>query len=236
MKCKNCDKEIPQRAENSPTPEETTPNYLIEADENEWMFLTAAINNIEKEEVVTASGIEEQNFVAKLLSKIYCLRCKNLIKNKVITQHFWSLENKKNLMTNEGMEYTLAELGIRYNNGILRFKPDLILHHSHNEQHTNLEQQKLIFEIKTKQYSRKTFFKDFFKLNVYIDKLNFQQAVFLSIGKPVEKIETLIKSYIDKGYYISNEYKRIYFVICPDAENFKKDIAVYTLNKNLSTN
>ena len=247
MKCKNCGAETPQgNLKNSSKRKNKSLKYLEEtsSDNLDNIYLKCllrAIRNINSKEVYTEHKIEERNFVTYLFLHIRCLLCEKGIKIGSIP--LITIENNKIIHSDEydnndidSFKETAKHFNIDIENNSFSCQPDLIIHEEHNSKNLTTDRQHLIIEAKTKTYGKKKFDKDFFKLNSYISKLMFRNAVFLSIGKPVEKIETLIKSYIDKGYYISNEYKRIYFVICPDAENFNKDIAVYTLNKDLSTN
>ena len=241
MKCKNCDKEIPKgnpkdssksKNESLKYLEETTSDNL---DNIYLKCLLRAIRNINSKEVYTEHKIEERNFVTYLFSEMRCLLCEESIELCYIP--LMTIENNKIIHSDENdhndidsFKKTAKYFNINIEGNSFSCQPDLIIHEEHNSKNLTTDRQHLIIEAKTKIYSKKRFAKDFFKLNSYISKLNFKNAVFLSIGKPVEKIEKLINSYKIDGHYLCNEYKRIYFVICPDAENFNNDIKIYTLN------
>jgi hypothetical protein len=87
--------------------------------------------------------------------------------------------------------------------------PDLVIHNSHNpEKGKTGEGQFLILEAKTtKRLNGYYFMRDFFKLNLYIAGLRFQNAVCLVINKPVSKIDDYIGTYKKKDYYWYDEVK-----------------------------
>ena len=113
----------------------------------------------------------------------------------------------------------------------LQCYPDFVFHESNNPNSTISEYQHLILEAKTsKNLSSKDFCKDFFKLNLYIEKLNFRSAVYLLINTQKSTVEKFINEYIKEYGFISTANGKIYFLI---QENLKSDIKLYSFDKEI---
>ena len=66
----------------------------------------------------------------------------------------------------------------------------------------------MILEAKTtNRLTSYQFMRDFFKLNLYIVGLRFQNAVSLVINKPANIIDDYIGTYKKKGFYLCNEIR-----------------------------
>lgn len=101
----------------------------------------------------------------------------------------------------------------------LQLIPDFIIHK--NQTDKEFESQRLIAEVKTENtLSYKKFVWDFFKLNIYVEKFNFQNGVFLSINTKQASIESFIDNYIQSGLYLTHKTKDVYIII---KENFSSD-------------
>lgn len=84
--------------------------------------------------------------------------------------------------------------------------PDLVIHTSHNAKANNSSGQYVAIEAKTtKNLGRTAFWRDFFKLNVYLCSLSFKKAIYLIVNTKRERIEYLIEKYFDEEYFISKE-------------------------------
>ena len=81
--------------------------------------------------------------------------------------------------------------------------PDLVIHNSHNPKSGESDEgQFLVLEAKTtRRFGVHYFMRDFFKLNLYLSRLHFRNAVSLVVNKPARKIDDYIGSYKKKDYY-----------------------------------
>lgn len=83
--------------------------------------------------------------------------------------------------------------------------PDFLIHKSNRIHDKNVENQLLILEAKTTQkLTPKAFYWDMFKLNMYIEKLNFNVAVYLIVNSTFKKINKFVYNYI-RNYWHSNK-------------------------------
>lgn len=109
--------------------------------------------------------------------------------------------------------------------------PDFIIHQNHDELDLDQKKQHLALEAKSEtSITQKQFDWDFFKLNNYLDILNYSNAVYLLIGPQQMDIENLLNNYISNEYYLSERHKaNIYFVIkgVPQKDEFSSE---YTNN------
>lgn len=99
--------------------------------------------------------------------------------------------------------------------------PDFFIHKHQNEK--NNINQKLIVEVKTKpNIDENDFFLDLFKLNIYVEKYNFQNGVFLILNNEITRVQTLAKNYLKRRLYLAPINRdRIYFYI---KSSFQADI------------
>jgi len=104
--------------------------------------------------------------------------------------------------------------------------PDFFIH----KQQDNREEafQKLAVEAKTtSQIDDDDFFLDLFKLNVYVEKYNFQNGVYLIANNNSNTVRQLAKSYLKQRLYLAPHNRdRIYLFIKP---NFNSDIEIIKL-------
>ncbi|WP_151087886.1 hypothetical protein [Hymenobacter baengnokdamensis] len=94
--------------------------------------------------------------------------------------------------------------------------PDFLIHHAQSDwEHKN---QKLVVEAKTSPKLRFTEFAlDFFKLNVYAEKHNFQNSVYLIVHNSFESIQDLFTEYRQEGFYLSpHNLENIYLFLKKD--------------------
>jgi hypothetical protein len=104
--------------------------------------------------------------------------------------------------------------------------PDFFIH---NQQDNREEAfQKLAVEAKTTdQLYEDDFFLDLFKLNVYVEKYNFQNGVYLIANNNSNTVRHLAKSYLRQRLYLAPHNKnRIYLFIKP---NYNSDIETIKL-------
>jgi hypothetical protein len=110
--------------------------------------------------------------------------------------------------------------------GVLEFDtiPDFFIHK--NEHDRLPENQKLIIEFKTERnVPENRFMWDFFKLNVYLEKLNFQTACFVAINNSQDRMKQFLTKYLN-NYYLSNHTDRLYILIKETYESSPIDFSV----------
>ena len=107
--------------------------------------------------------------------------------------------------------------------------PDFFIHKEQNN--LDDESQKLAVEVKTAPtVNPNDFFLDLFKLNVYVEKYNFQNGVCLLINNDINRIKGLINRYKQEDFYIADtRHKRIYFFIKAD---YNSKIEILNLTDN----
>ncbi|MDR6372129.1 hypothetical protein J2795_003213 [Chryseobacterium bernardetii] len=105
--------------------------------------------------------------------------------------------------------------------------PDFFIHKDQDDM--SPENQRLIAEVKTERelpYER--FLWDFFKLTIYLNKYNFQNAVFLCIHTRKDTILKYIDQYIKERLYLPKSYSKLYIII---KENFLAKPEIFTLQE-----
>lgn len=110
------------------------------------------------------------------------------------------------------------------------FIPDFVIHSNEPNRKLTQESQKLIMEAKTTPHlTKKGFNWDFFKLNVYLNKLKYRNAVYLILNTPKVKIDQLLTSYFSEDYYYDKkQIHRFTFII---QESINELPMVYKLQK-----
>lgn len=95
--------------------------------------------------------------------------------------------------------------------------PDFIIH----TDYSNKKDQKLILEAKaTRNLLYNDFKWDFFKLNFYIESLDFKTAVYLIIGLDETKIQKRVDSYCSiENVYLANKIENLFIISIEDIES-----------------
>lgn len=174
-----------------------------------------AMEGISIEKCMTAPNkIIERNYV----SELKCAICKKAYKRKVEDDILVSVEVKKQI-DNAGT-------------GKSDYYPDIVFHESHEKKDAG--KQHMIGEVKTtKSLYLKNFKHDFLKLNLYLDKLNFEKAVYFLIYTSKEKVEKLLEEYMTQDdVYLSPKSENIFFLI--QGELHEK-VKIYRFNKTKET-
>lgn len=134
----------------------------------------------------------------------------------------------------KSIEATYKKLNNKNNNKTFKTIttiPDFFIH----KQQDNREEefQKLAVEAKTtNQLDGEDFFLDLFKLNVYVEKYNFQNGVYLIANNNSNTVRQLAISYLKQRLYLApNKSDRIYLFIKP---NFNSDVEIIKLIDLLS--
>lgn len=111
--------------------------------------------------------------------------------------------NKYISLTDRNVKETCEDLKFAVNENRIEVIPDIVIHDSYDPLAGKTgEGQLLALEVKTtKRLGQYYFMRDFFKLNLYLAGLHFQNAVFLVINKSASTIDDFIKVYNNKKYY-----------------------------------
>lgn len=151
--------------------------------------------------------ISERNYI---LSLVYNMGKADYIRNHTEYSFFQKPcfvggETSKEFQLEENeIKYTCEQLGYTIKENKIKVFPDLLIHNSHSKEAIDTGNQLLALEAKTsKRLGEEAFYRDFFKLNLYIDILHYENVVFLVINKSAKEIDDLIGKYINKKYYLS---------------------------------
>jgi len=173
----------------------------------------------------STSQIYERNYIINLASRL---------SSKKKTKEYINGEVAKMLhLTQDAQEHNLQDK--RYLNKYIEIKkkinkkyigekqiyvfPDFLIHDSlsFEPDKMNRETQHLIMEAKTTKITntKKVYFwLDFLKLNFYIEKLKFDNAVYFILGTPLSSINTYIQTYMDKIVLTCGEdINRLFFIV-----------------------
>lgn len=116
--------------------------------------------------------------------------------------------------------------------------PDFVIHTSHERMNENYNGQYLIMEAKTtSDLKNKDFYWDLFKLNLYVEKLEYNTAVYLIVNTTVSEVKSKVERYHKNKYWYSPKLRRlnrrrngekhhIFFLI---QENVEKAPQIYEL-------
>lgn len=183
------------------------------------------------------SATYERNFISRLNVKFDSYinssgRTYNLTTDIEVLKPF--IYNNEN--TESEIFKTYSNLKKNYTNEIatsLTTIPDFVFHL--NEKNLEEENQKLIIEAKTSEILDNFHFSiDLFKLNIYVDKFNFQNAVFLIVNNDIDLVKKRLKFYLLNKYYMSTvNLEKIYFFIKKDFNSELEEIKLSDLLENL---
>lgn len=95
--------------------------------------------------------------------------------------------------------------------------PDFLIHENHSpEKETwTRENQHIIIEAKTScNVNINSFFLDFYKLNLYLSYLHFENAIYLIVRTPISKIEEYLLEYEKQiKYFCEDNLDNLYFFV-----------------------
>ncbi|MDQ8141495.1 hypothetical protein [Chryseobacterium sp. CFS15] len=176
----------------------------------------------------------ENNFVTKLNEQYAILSYKKeILEPDELTRHF---QIPKKFIFSEYKDVEIEEAAYKIEMILdkeadlieeLNLIPDFFIHK--NQGDTNPDNQRLIAEVKTeRELPYKRFLWDFFKLTIYLNKYNFQNAVFLCIHTRKDTILKYIDQYIKERLYLPKSYSKLYIII---KENFLAKHEVFTLQE-----
>ena len=194
--------------------------------------------------------IYERNYIISLAS-IFAEKRVNLSNSNVELHGYINGEVAKKLHLNhETHKQTIQDKDRKYLEKYIKIKqmfkedykakeqihvfPDFLIHDSNSfdSDKVSRETQHLIMEAKTTKITdEKYFWLDFLKLNFYIEKLQFDNAVYLIIGTPLSSINTYIQNYMNKiGVTCGDEIHRLFFIV---QESLKSEPKLYQIKEIL---
>lgn len=176
------------------------------------MRMLAANPNLVANTVDKNSPILERNYILSMvynMGKADCL-CEDTFFQFDATSYFVGGETIKHISPNDlKMEQTRKALNFSLKENKIEAIPDLVIHNSHNPKSGNSDEgQFLILEAKTtRRLGEHYYMRDLFKLNLYMSRLHFQNAISLVINKPAIIIDDYIGTYNQKDYYWFSDAK-----------------------------
>ena len=181
---------------------------------------------VEERAVLSNRGtIEEINYIGELRCAV-----RNVINKNSRCFSFRPIitgEGGKEIFLLKPWEDSASHLGFKRGS----YRPDLVIHENNKKADLDERKQLLIIEAKTSKYiSDYNFCRDFFKLNVYIEYLSFQKAIYLILGNTAEYVDKKIKNYIENyKYQVTGYSDKLYFVI---QEKLNGDVELYQFNND----
>lgn len=90
--------------------------------------------------------------------------------------------------------------------------PDFIIHKDETDK--EFKNQRLIAEIKTEQnLNLSKFVWDFLKLNIYIEKFNFQTGIFLGVNFSSDSLQEYVDYYVKNKLFVTKRTDDLYFIV-----------------------
>lgn len=162
----------------------------------QWYLVTDCEND--------GTSILERNYVLSLVFQLGKMTNKD---SDFGTNVFPSGENNKYIGINlKEINETYKDLYEKELRPQFEAIPDLVIHTSHDKRAANSYGQHVILEAKTtKTLSKVAFFKDFFKLNVYLCSLKYEKAIYLIVNTEKNRIDDLIKLYFRNKLFKSKD-------------------------------
>lgn len=187
----------------------------IDSFENETIYIKscfAAMRTLAAKPNVVANTADEKSSVLErnyILSLVYNMgKADYLRENKdiVIDSGPYLVGGETNKLIpvlDASAKTTSKDLCFKIKDNKIEVIPDLVIHNSHRpEAGLSVEGQYLALEAKTSKHLGQYYFnRDFFKLNLYLDGLHFQNVVFMVINKSASTIDDYIGTYLKKDYY-----------------------------------
>jgi hypothetical protein len=167
----------------------------------------------------------ERNYIISFSYKLGC-KYSNLLNDDIVNGEL----SKKIDVRSNLMSTTLERLKYYNYDKHTSFIPDFVIHTNEPNRKLAPDTQKLIMEAKTTPYlTKKGFYWDFFKLNVYLNKLKYRNAVYFILNTPKDKVEMLLTSYFSKHYYYDKKQTHRFSFIIQESINSVPQI--YKLQK-----
>lgn len=152
-----------------------------------------------KEDAGNLNDIYERNYI---ITFAY-LMGRNAGESKLLSNKFVNGELKKDIvLDSQNDDYkTKAKIYPKRN----YYCPDFVIHTSHGN-NGKYEGQHLIMEAKTtSKLQQKEFEWDLFKLNLYVEYLDFDIAVYLIVNTSIAEVSSMVDKYNQKGFWCSSK-------------------------------
>ena len=208
--------------------------YLKEIDANVLdVYMKSCLNAMKSIAHNTRVVVDTENQNSSVLERNYVLSLvyemgKQISKNEFEFNSsglFIGGETSKYIRVNsEKIRATCNELDIKIKEKKFEVIPDLVIHNSHNpDAGDSGDGQRLALEAKTTiNLGKVAFMKDFFKLNVYLASLHFENVVYLIVNNNTKRICELIEDYLNNEYFLFKEGPKMFFFIQEKIEDEPK--------------
>lgn len=157
-------------------------------------------------------------------------------KSRLLSDMFVNGELKKEfILYPQNEDYKTRE---KIKPGRMFYCPDFVIHTSHKKTNKKYKGQHIIMEAKTTSGLKKEdFYWDLFKLNLYIEKLDFDTAVYLIVNTSISDVSAMVDEYNENNYWYTSKIRKlkrlknkkehhIYFLI---QESVEKQPKIYEL-------
>lgn len=159
--------------------------------------------------------------------------------NGEITKHFEHFSDKEKkaydqflkfkIMKKKETSQNMNEKEIKSQLKRINVRPDFVIHESHKEDYETTGQ-KLVVEAKSTLYlDELDFCWDLMKLNFYIDKLNFQNCIYIIVNTSKADIQKMLNLYTEKFDYFSNDLSKLWFFVQNQDEKKMLPLELYQL-------
>lgn len=185
----------------------------------------------------------ERNYVIYISFILGCLHGKEILGkeyvNGEITKHFEDYSDKAKEAYEKFLKYRIMrKKGATQNNNEkeeesqlkrINVRPDFVIHDSHKEDYDTTGQ-KLVVEAKSTFYlDELDFCWDLMKLNFYLDKLNFQNCIYMIVNTSKADIKKMINLYTEEFNYFSNDLSKLWFFVQNQDEEKMLPLELYQL-------
>jgi len=185
----------------------------------------------------------ERNYIIYISFILGCLHGKEILVRKEyingeITKHFEDYSDKAK-EAYEKYKIMRNERTVSKNNNKkeedsqfkqINVRPDFVIHDSHEEDYDTVGQ-KLVVEAKSTLYlDELDFCWDLMKLNFYLDKLKFQNCIYMIVNTSKADIQKMINLYTEKFDYFSDDLSKLWFFVQNQDKNKMLPLELYQLS------
>lgn len=191
--------------------------------------------NLHKKEIC------ERNYIIYISFILGCMYGKEIIDRKEyvngeINKHFEHFSDKAKEAYEKykilKIERTVSQKDNKKEESQLKrinVRPDFVIHESHKEDYETTGQ-KLVVEAKSTLYlDELDFCWDLMKLNFYLDKLKFQNCIYMIVNTSKADIQKMINFYTDEFNYFSNDLSKLWFFVQNQDEKKMLPLELYQL-------
>lgn len=191
--------------------------------------------NLHKKEIC------ERNYIIYISFILGCMYGKQIIDRKEyvngeITKHFEHFSDKAKEAYEKfkimKKERTVSQNDNKKEESQLKWinvRPDFVIHESHKEDYETTGQ-KLVVEAKSTLYlDELDFCWDLMKLNFYLDKLKFQNCIYMIVNTSKADIQNMINLYTERFNYFSNDLSNLWFFVQNQDDNKMLPLELYQI-------